>query len=85
MSNYPPGVTGNEWQIAGPREWDMSVECSSEGFTAITITGYGQKQIKQAIEDLRGEPNVTLALSRLHAALGDITDTDVDGPVPLRG
>lgn len=26
MSNYPPGVTGNEWQIAGPLdEYETSV------------------------------------------------------------
>lgn len=27
MSNYPPGVSGNEWQIAGPsKEWDEERE-----------------------------------------------------------
>jgi hypothetical protein len=32
-SNYPPGVTGNELQIAGPdSEWeeDMDVECQND-------------------------------------------------------
>lgn len=32
-SNYPPGVTGNEWQIAGADEWEgtRSVECTACG------------------------------------------------------
>jgi hypothetical protein len=33
MNNYPPGVTGNEYQIAGPsREWEvkMDVECLND-------------------------------------------------------
>lgn len=85
MSNYPPGVTGNEWQIAGPEEREVSLACSSEGFTALTITGYGKDQIAQAIEDLSGEPNPTLALSRLHSALSDIADVDIDGPCPFEG
>lgn len=31
MSNYPPGVTGNEWQIAGPDERVVSVDCNVDG------------------------------------------------------
>jgi hypothetical protein len=28
MSNYPPGVTGNEWQIAGPyAETEETLDC----------------------------------------------------------
>lgn len=27
MSNYPPGVTGNEWAIAGAPERVISVDC----------------------------------------------------------
>ena len=27
LSNYPPGVTGNEWQISGP-DWEH--ECKQE-------------------------------------------------------
>ena len=26
MSNYPPGVTGNEYEIAGP-DWEEEIEC----------------------------------------------------------
>lgn len=120
MSNLPPGVTGNEWQIAGPKEWEMSVSCSSEGFTALTVTGYGKNQIAQAIEDVlqcqrtiatlpvhqresvkdpyRVTPDtgfvradeidlalLTVAVSRLRNALGDITDVDIDMPCPFEG
>lgn len=27
LSNYPPGVTGNEWQIAGGKELTVTREC----------------------------------------------------------
>lgn len=30
MSNYPPGVTGNEWQIAGAAEREVDAECITE-------------------------------------------------------
>lgn len=30
MSNYPPGVTGNEWQIAGAPERVISADCGVE-------------------------------------------------------
>lgn len=51
MSNYPPGVTGNEYPIAGPdREWDDYRECESEGFSILTITGYGKHRVAEAIE-----------------------------------
>lgn len=64
MSNLPPGVTGNEYQIAGPDfERDESRECPSEGFTIKTTTGYGEKQIDAALDlildvqkSLRGLP-----------------------------
>lgn len=32
MSNYPPGVTGNEYAIAGPdAEFDLDVTCADDG------------------------------------------------------
>ena len=27
LSNYPPGVTGNEWQIVGPDDIEHCIEC----------------------------------------------------------
>lgn len=39
-SNYPPGVTGNEWQIAGP-EWedDIDVACDCGFFGTVDAWG----------------------------------------------
>ena len=49
LSNYPPGVTGNEYEIAGPdREWedpahsDCRVGCGVEGQEAHWETYQGQ-------------------------------------------
>lgn len=34
LSNYPPGVTGNEYQIAGPdRDWTDERDCEACGET----------------------------------------------------
>lgn len=43
MSNYPPGVTGNEPQIAGPSyEEEVERTCGSCGTTdLVVIQGYG--------------------------------------------
>ena len=30
MSNYPPGVTGNEYEIAGGNEFEEHFDCSAE-------------------------------------------------------
>jgi hypothetical protein len=39
--NLPPGVTGNEYAIAGPdREWTEEVECENDGAT-FTVLGKG--------------------------------------------
>ena len=67
MSNLPPGVTGNEWQIAGAdREFDDYRECDQPGIGVKTITLYGENQIKEAIESvlegarvLRNVPTIT--------------------------
>ena len=85
--NYPPGVTGNEWQIAGPeREWDETVECDSEGFTVRTISMYGRNQIDNALKELGEDPlNIHVAIARLRQALSDIETVDVDGKCPFVG
>lgn len=91
----PPGVTGNEFPIAGPdREFDDHRECTSQGFPVKTITDYGVKQIETAIESLRNRDqsdsvlsaiNVNAAIARLRDAQSDIRDTDVDGECPFEG
>lgn len=42
MSNFPPGVSGNEYPIAGPdREWDARVWCHvCEDYTVHTFQSY---------------------------------------------
>ena len=36
--NYPPGVTGNEYEIAGPdKEWEEQFVCKSCGFDDVVI------------------------------------------------
>jgi len=41
MSNYPPGVTGNEYEIAGPdAEFEEEFECWNENFSYVRISEY---------------------------------------------
>jgi hypothetical protein len=37
MSNYPPGVTGNEYEIAGGNEFEEHFDCSAE-IEYVTLT-----------------------------------------------
>ena len=47
LSNYPPGVSGNEWQIAGPEREDEghrvcpNAYCDKE--VLVTISFYGDE------------------------------------------
>lgn len=39
MSNYPPGVSGNEFEIAGPdHEWEEEFECTNDEFEYVMIS-----------------------------------------------
>lgn len=39
MSNYPPGVTGNEFAIAGPdKEWEEEFQCTNDEFEYVMIS-----------------------------------------------
>lgn len=39
MSNYPPGVTGNEYEIAGPdHEWEEEFQCSNDEFEYVMVS-----------------------------------------------
>lgn len=42
MSNYPPGVTGNEYEIAGPdREFTDERDCEGCGrLSTVDVIGY---------------------------------------------
>ena len=90
MSNYPPGVTGNEWQIAGPDfERDETKECGAEGFNVRTITKYGEGLIAQSIEALGrydGNPHGIPAVQMwLRLALTDIEEVELESVCPFVG
>lgn len=45
MSNYPPGVTGNEYQIAGADyERESDVPCGRCGKSSCMEVGYGRER-----------------------------------------
>lgn len=84
MTNYPPGVTGNEPQIAGYPDPGTDVrECQAD---AATMTRYS---VLEAIRDAwrvpkQGELTAAEALDRLQAAI-DALDTDEDGVCAFEG
>lgn len=49
MSNYPPGVTGNEWQIAGQDEFELEVTCHRP-----TVDVCYAAPVRQAVLDVWG-------------------------------
>ena len=91
MSNLPPGVTGNEVEIAGAREFDDTRECTAEGVSLMTITPYGKKQIEDAIMTLvkwrSGDETAKIAPAEfiLRNALADIEDVDIEVQCPFMG
>lgn len=54
MSNYPPGVTGNEWPIAGPA-YDAMEErtCGMEDVTLRLVTEEWIDRMKEHVQALR--------------------------------
>jgi ssDNA-binding Zn-finger/Zn-ribbon topoisomerase 1 len=41
LSNYPPGVTGNEYAIGGPQyEREINEECEECGHVGLTLEGH---------------------------------------------
>jgi hypothetical protein len=97
-SNLPPGVTGNEYQIAGPdREWDDYRECDSEGFSTQTITDFGTNSLNTAIDHVKVVADslrllggldehtrqLTTAVHYIRQALSDVVSADVDGKCPF--
>lgn len=52
--SLPPGVTGNEYQIAGPDwEGDIEVQCDGDGFNTMTVTGYHESNLLAALDRIR--------------------------------
>lgn len=92
-SNFPPGVSGNEWQIAGPdHEIDDTRECKSEGVTVKTITDFALLNLDHALEILSGFESKGKPLTSLHAvtayiqaAKGDVLEGEIVGECPFVG
>lgn len=83
MSNYPPGVSGNEYEIAGPdAEWEEEFECTNDEFDYVMISPYAFKYASElaskysrtdTLNDVKD--NLYRYLSHLNACLNfaDIT------------
>lgn len=85
-SNLPPGVTGNEYEIAGPDfERDEERACMIRDLDVRTISSYGESRIKHAIEQLSGAANVMVAVGYLRTALLDINHVEMDAECPFEG
>lgn len=51
MSNYPPGVTGREFEIAGPDyEEDRHLACEAEGVAVAVVDAGARVALKQSTE-----------------------------------
>lgn len=73
MTNYPPGVTGNEPEIAGYPERTEKVECRS------TTTAYYRREVLDLIEDVRRTCATTDQIgvvAQMREGLDRLTDTD---------
>lgn len=86
MSNYPPGVTGNEYEIAGAdSEWcDNDFECNNQEFKYVRITPYALKKIEELVNGYYKtqhldsiKENLYKKLSVLHAAIATGPDTEI--------
>jgi hypothetical protein len=92
MSNYPPGVTGNEYAISGPEfERDEYRECPTSNVTIRTVPKQTEVRIKAAIDQLRNNPrSQSQVIMHLQFALSDIEDVEIDecpfaGDVTVQG
>lgn len=62
MSNYPPGVTGNEYEIAGPdNEWEEEFECTNDEFEFVMISPYAYQfcsEFGKKIHTIKGQEDI---------------------------
>ena len=85
--NYPPGVTGREYAIAGP-DWEEEFwrVCGNKNATVRTISEYGKRLLEQAVAHLKMsvyDPNK--ASMMLQMAIGDIQEADLAEECPFEG
>lgn len=81
MTNYPPGVTGSEWAIAGPAfENDEHRTCGVENVTLVTMPEGAAAAINKVVNEmLKPEvaENRAAWASRLQVAMADVEETEV--------
>lgn len=60
MSNYPPGVTGHEYEIAGPdAEYDDTRECGVEGASFFVAGSHVQAALSKAYALIKESDDLT--------------------------
>ena len=80
VTNYPPGVSGNEPEIAGYPTSERSRECQAD---APTLTRYSVLEVVHNV-DLVDLSDPSRARDRLQAAI-DALPTDEDGVCAFEG
>lgn len=73
MSNYPPGVTGNERQIAGPRAIQTTRKCDAKDIRRATMSWEAEGAL-QTLRGSLGRMTNVIAQARNH----DRTNPDFD-------
>ena len=77
-SNLPPGVTGNEWAIAGPAyERDETRTCGQEEVTLRVLPDLGRTYLAKALEMLDGGEDPKTAAYYLRMARNEVEETTV--------
>ena len=82
MSNYPPGVTGNEYEIAGAdAEWiDDDFECSNEDFEFVRISPYAFEEIEKLVNNYFKIDHLESVKANLRSKLSHISAAIDTGP-----
>jgi hypothetical protein len=88
LSNYPPGVTGNEYEIAGP-DWEETVYRSCDSQKEFVIWPHEVNIILEQISKLEDSPQKFYHLpeltTKLVQALRFGEASSVDSPCPFEG
>lgn len=73
MSNYPPGVTGNEFAIAGPdREWEEEFKCTNDEFEYVMISPYAFEYISKLAKKYSNIDSLAEVKDNLYIYLGHL-------------
>jgi hypothetical protein len=88
MSNYPPGVTGSEYEIAGPDYESEELRTCTVEDVAVIQTHVMQNQVRAILLDVRmgNSPHVAIkATMDLLAAATASADCGFSGEVLVQG